>query len=402
MFGSYLGAELPNAGTIVLELEIRRMERNLLVCGYSMNEKQIKFIPGLELSKLFYQQEVRPILDKYFSDLNYSAALLGWGSEVLGYDTPVSRDHHWGPRVIIFLDELNHKKLEEQISEVLSDNLPVQFMGYSTNFSKPELNGVRRAIYIKEGPVSHMVDIYTIRSFFKMRLGFDPYQKIEVNDWLVFPQQRLLEVVSGEVFYDGLGELNAIRNKFNFYPKDVWYYLLASQWFKISEEEAFVGRCGDAGDELGSRIVAARIVRELMILCFVMEKRYIPYSKWLGTAFSKLDISEKLTPVIKKVLSAAVWREREQNLARAYEIIAEKHNALGITEILPTKAGDYYGRPYLVIGADKFAEAIRAKITDEKVSAIKLNIGGVDQFIDCAGILEKPLLLKKFKNLFGE
>src|SRR5688572_31184792 len=49
-----------------------------------------KFIPGLKLCKLFYQKQVRPILNKEFPSLRYSAALIGWGSEVLGFDTAMS------------------------------------------------------------------------------------------------------------------------------------------------------------------------------------------------------------------------------------------------------------------------------------------------------------------------
>jgi hypothetical protein len=49
-----------------------------------------------------------------------------------------------------------------------------------------------------------------------------------------------------------------------------------------------MARCGDVGDELGSRLVAARLIEELMRLCFLMEKQYWPYAKWFGTAFSKL------------------------------------------------------------------------------------------------------------------
>jgi hypothetical protein len=51
-----------------------------------------KFIPGLELSRIFYQYEVKPILDRNFPALRYSAALIGWGSEVLGFDTALSRE----------------------------------------------------------------------------------------------------------------------------------------------------------------------------------------------------------------------------------------------------------------------------------------------------------------------
>jgi len=58
----------------------------------------INFIPGLELSRRFYWEAVRPVLDAEFPGLRHSAALIGTGSEVLGFDTPMSSDHHWGPR----------------------------------------------------------------------------------------------------------------------------------------------------------------------------------------------------------------------------------------------------------------------------------------------------------------
>ena len=57
-----------------------------------------EFIPGLQLSELFYQEAVKPILQAVFPHLVYSAALIGPGSEVLGYDTPQSMDHNWGPK----------------------------------------------------------------------------------------------------------------------------------------------------------------------------------------------------------------------------------------------------------------------------------------------------------------
>ncbi len=46
-----------------------------------------EFIPGLQLSELYYQEAVEPILEAVFPRLVYSACLIGPGSEVLGYDT---------------------------------------------------------------------------------------------------------------------------------------------------------------------------------------------------------------------------------------------------------------------------------------------------------------------------
>ncbi len=359
-----------------------------------------KFISGLELSRQYYHDLIKPILDKEFPGLKYSAALIGWGSEVLGYDTEISRDHHWGPRLLLFLSEADYPEKKEKIEQILSEELPYEFLGYSTNFSKPEPNGVRHSLFIDSGPVNHMVQIFTIRSLWESRLKFDPYQDITVLDWLIFPQQRLLVLTAGEVYHDGLNELEKVREKFKFYPKDIWLYVLAAQWTKISQEEAFIGRTGDVGDELGSQVVASRLVRELMKLCFLMEKKYYPYTKWFGTAFNELKIASKLSPILTKVLLSSSWKEREQWLSRAYVIVAEAHNLLNITEPLPTEVSLYHERPYLVLHSDKFADAIGKKITDEGVKKIKLNIGSFDQFIDSTDISENPSLSNKLKILY--
>ncbi len=359
-----------------------------------------KFIPGLKLCELFYQDQVRPVLNKEFPNLRYSAAVIGWGSEVLEFDTTISRDHHWGPRVLLFLTPQDYSNLKHKINQSLSNNLPYEFMGYSTSFGKPEPNGVRLPVKIERGPVNHMVQIFTLKSFFEARLNFDPSKKIEVTDWLTFPQQRLLELVSGKVYHDGLGELQKIRAKLEFYPKDVWLYLLAAQWTKISQEEAFVGRTGDVGDELGSQVVAARTAREIMKLAFLMEKKYAPYSKWLGTAFRKLKIGNKLTPVLRDVLLAKTWKTRERKLALAYSIVARQHNALKITKPLPTKVTKYFGRPYLVIHGDAFASAIKKAIRDPKVKSITPNVGSIDQFVDSTDVLEQLSVVRKIGVIY--
>ena len=358
-------------------------------------ELMAKFIPGIELSRRFYEDAVRPIVEENFPDLKYSAALIGWGSEVLGFDTPISRDHHWGPRMILFLDEKEFPRLKKKINEALSNNLPYEFMGYSTNYSKPEPNGVRHLIKITKGPVDHMIVITTIKEFFKARLGVDPHKKSTVTDWLTFPQQRLLVLTGGAVYHDGLGELEKIRAKLKYYPRDIWLYLLAAQWTKISQEEAFVGRAGDVGDELGSQVIAARLVREIMKLCFLMEQQYAPYSKWLGSAFGNLKIGGPLGPILREVLLAADWKSRERSLAKAYSIIARSHNSLGITGPLPEKASKYFGRPYLVIHADAFADAIFNEVKDPKVKKIKTKIGSIDQFTDSTDVAENSDLCRK-------
>jgi hypothetical protein len=358
-----------------------------------------KFIPGLKLCDLFYRKEIGPILRKEFPRLRYSAALIGWGSEVLGFDTPMSRDHHWGPRLLLFLTHQDCVRVETKIIQTLSDKLPYEFLGYSTNYGEPEPGGVRHLVKTDHGPVNHMVQIFTLKSFFEGRLGFDPSQKISVIDWLTVPQQKLLEAVSGEVYHDGLGKLRKIREKLKFYPRDVWLFLLAAQWIRIAEVEAFVGRAGDMGDELGSSLIAAHQVNDIMKLAFLMEKQYAPYAKWFGTAFGKLRIGPTLTPVLRAVLLAKTWKAREKQLAEAYSIIAGQHNALRITRPLPTEATKYFGRPYLVLQSHSFVSSIVEAIKDPQVRSLQ-TIGSVDQLIDSHELLQRLSVLRRVRVLY--
>lgn len=356
-----------------------------------------EFIPGLELNECFYKEAVKPILESHFLGLRYSAALIGYGSDVLGFDTSVSTDHEWGPRLLLFLSEEDYEKYQAEIDDTFSKKLPYIFKGFSTNFSS---GAVQWQEYIQSGFINHKVWIQTITSFFKLSLDFNPYSKIEVLDWLIFPEQRLLEITSGRVYHDGLGELDRIRAKFNYYPKDVWLYLLATQWSSIAQSEAFMARCGDVGDELGSQLIASRMVQKLMKLCFLMERRYAPYSKWFGLAFAQLSCAKRLAPIFKSVLVSDSWKQREEYLSRAYQVVAQMHNTLSLTKHIEPRVSTYYDRPYLVIHANRFAEAIRDVISNKEVQDLPASVGAIDQFVTGVDVLVQHELCKKLKAIF--
>ena len=362
------------------------------------------FIPGLRLGRLFYHEAVQPILRKIFPDLPFSAAIIGSGSEVLGFDTEMSTDHHWGPRLMLFLTEDDHQRSRQEIDEVLRRELPVRFHGYSTSFSAPNPadNNVQLLQEIDQGPVNHRVEILTIRRFFLDYLKFDLKQRIEPADWLTFPEQKLRTIIAGEIYHDGIG-LQPVRDRFSYYPHDVWLYLLAAGWNRISQEEHLMGRAGMVGDEIGSAIIGSRLVRDAMRLCFLMERQYAPYPKWFGKAFLVLSCAEDLSPIMKSVLTAETWPEREEHLVAIYEYLAEMHNRLGITDPLSTKVTKFFGRPFQVIHADdRFAGAIRARIKDpivKRLAESKL-IGSIDQFSDSTDILSDPQWRLTLRRLY--
>ena len=103
-------------------------------------------------------------------------------------------------------------------------------------------------------------------------LGYDPRDVMSLLDWLVTPQQKLLGVVRGAVFHDDGAELALTPRQLIWYPDELGRWIVACQWKRIEQEESFVGRAAEVGDELGSRIVASRMVRELMRRWFLLHR----------------------------------------------------------------------------------------------------------------------------------
>ncbi len=319
------------------------------------------FIHGMRLSELFHRDVVAPLLRRRFRRMRYSAGFVGGGSEILGFDDRESTDHQWGLRLSVFVGQRDYDQRRDRVWHMFSVELPVRDRGYSTNFTPPDPNdnGTRRPLFVERGPVNHMIEIETPEIFFRRKLGIDPRARVTDGQWLKFSEQSLLEVTAGKIFHDGLRELRPLRRRFAYYPRNVWLELMARQWHEIGEEEPFVGRTGFRGDEVGSRVIAARLVHRLMQLCFLIERRYAPYSKWLGTAFRDLSCSRGLRPSLERALSAADWQTRQAHLSRAYEFVARLHNALAITMPLPVRVSQFHNRPYQVIHGGDFAAAIR-------------------------------------------
>ena len=360
-----------------------------------------EFIPGRQLNEAYYWEAVRPILDAHFPDLAHSAGLIGEGSDVIGFDTSVSRDHMWGPRLVIFLPPDEFTATADALDQTLRRRLPLTFRGYSTHFGEPDLadGGTRVVQVIEHGPVHHLIKFYTIDSFWRQELGISAFQEPDSTDWLTFQEQRLLTLTAGKIYSDGLG-LETLRQRYTYYPRDVWLYLLAAQWKMISQEEAFVGRASQVGDELGSQVIAARLVERLMRLCFLMEKRYAPYSKWFGRAFQQLSCYPRMGPLLEKVLAANDFAARDRWFSQAYMLAAELHNNLGITQPLDTHTRTYSGwhqlregveklelddprntRPFQVLFSERFTDSIYAQIQDPAVLSAMRVAGSVNQFL---------------------
>jgi hypothetical protein len=246
------------------------------------------------------------------------------------------------------------------------------------------------------------VQIFTLRSFFHAYLNFDLDHDIAPADWLTFPQQKLRAVTAGSVFRDDVG-LQAMRDRFAWYPRDVWLYLLAAGWARIGEEDHLMGRAGWIGDELGSALITSRLIRDLMQLCFLMERQYAPYPKWFGAAFGQLSCAYELSPLLRRIQLIETWREREAHLVSACERVANMHNALNITDVVPVRVSSFYSRPFQVINSGQFVDTILASIQDEQVKSIASQrlIGSIDQFSDSTDLREDTERRMALRQLYA-
>jgi hypothetical protein len=364
----------------------------------------MSFRPGLELCQRWYEEAVRPVLAAHFPGLPYAAARIGAGSEVLGFDTAMSMDHDWGPHLQLFLRDAD-APLMPAVGEALVRELPPSFAGFPVRLSEPgQQQDEHDAAGRPPDPRHDAVWLTTCRAFCWAHLRYDSDAPLSAADWLTIPAQRLLEASAGAVYHDDAGELTALRARLAYYPHDVWLYLLAAGWARIGQEEHLMPRAGSVGDELGSALIGSRLVRDVMGLCFLMERRYAPYPKWFGSAFRRLACAAELSPLLWEAQRAGTWQEREAALAGAYAVLARMHNALGLTAPLPEAVSPFHDRPFQVIHGERFAEALRAQIASDEVRQIAARsaIGGIDQWSDNtdlrAHIALRPALLALYRG----
>ena len=173
---------------------------------------------GGELSRRFYADVVAPLLAEAMPGLGYAAGRLGSGSDVLGFDDAMSRDHDWGCRLSLLVDEADRDAVP-QITGLLERGLPDSYRGYLVRFP-----------VTWDPALTHKVEVATVAGFAASRLGVDPAGELSVPDWLELTGQSMLEVIAGPVFADRTSELAQVRTALRWYPPDIERYVLAAGW----------------------------------------------------------------------------------------------------------------------------------------------------------------------------
>lgn len=330
---------------------------------------------GAALSRAYWQDVVAPLLEKHLPGLPYAAARLGSGSDVLGLDDDQSRDHDWGLRLTILVEEGT-----QEVDTLLERELPASWRGRPTRFATTW-----------EPVVRQRCETATARDFALSRLGVDASRELTPTDWLSLTGQSVLEVTAGPVFHDNAGQISAIRERLRWYPHDLWLYAVDADWSRLGEEFPFVGRAGLRGDEAGSMVIAARMARTMMHLTHLLHRAWPPYSKWLGTSSSSvlqdspLPGAEDLRRAWRTVLTTPYWRGRQEAVTAAAEALARMQGAAGLPTAIPATE-PFWDRPHHGV-REQMSTALRAAITDPVVAALPAGHGTAEQISDNVRVL---------------
>lgn len=325
-----------------------------------------------EFARAFYTTLVRPLVARELPGLRYAAGRLGSGSDVLGLDDEMSRDHDWGCRLTLLVDSADRAVLP-RLDALFAERLPDSFDGRPVRFA------------VTWNPVvAHQVSVGTVRDFATERLGVDPLDGAGLStvDWLTLTGQSVLEVVAGPVFHDGTTELSLVRDRLAWYPADVERYVLACGWQRLSQRLPMVGRTADTGQPVHSRVLSADLAGDLMSLAYLLHRRWQPYEKWREALLPGADV---LADPLLRAMSAEGWRDREDALVEAIGILLTWQRDRGLPT--PERAViAFWDRPYRTI-ADTVAGLLLDGITDPFLARLDVRAGRVDQWADCVDVL---------------
>ncbi len=260
---------------------------------------------GLELSKAFYEEFGKPMLEEKFPEiLPYLAVgLTGSGSECYGYDDEISRDHDFEPGFCIFLpgEDIVDRRTAFLLERAYA-GLPKEYMGIARGGLSP-VGGARHGVF-------------RTAEFFQEKLG-SPDGRLTLQQWLTIPEYALAEAVNGEMFADAYGEVTRIREAASFYPDDVMKKKLAGHLLLMGQSGQYnYQRCIRHGEQGAAQLAVYEFAKSAMATVFLLNRTYQPYYKWSFRAMRQLPklsiLAELLEYLITTDNSEAMAGEKYQ------------------------------------------------------------------------------------------
>jgi hypothetical protein len=118
---------------------------------------------------------------------------------------------------------------------------------------------------------------------------------------------------------------------------------------------------------------------------FILENKYVPYAKWLGSKFYYLQLARELLPIFQDIISSTDWEDRENKLIECYLLLAQEMKRIGLisANIVETF---YYSRPQKVINVWDIIKDLQSKLNSEFVK--KYSWGSINQVIQISDTID--------------
>ncbi len=236
---------------------------------------------GLELSRRYYEEFGLPMLREQFPRLMplIAAGLCGSGSECLGFDDEVSKDHDLEPGFCIFLpgEDVVDRRAAFMLQRAY-DKLPKEYEGLKKSLVSPQ-GGPRRGVI-------------RIADFIEARTGTRDGE-LSAQQWYSLPEQYLLEATNGEIFYDGSGLMTEMRRKLSYLPEDIRLRKLSDCLASMAQSGQYsFARCLAHGEREAAKLALSEFVQSGAHAGFLLARRYMPYYKWSFRALREAGLGE--------------------------------------------------------------------------------------------------------------
>jgi hypothetical protein len=265
---------------------------------------------GLEVARDFFFGWGMPLLEVEYPDLaqRLAAGRIS-GSDVLGGDDAISRDHFWGPHFDLFLSEADYAAFGEKLSKTMNAAGPNPWKGYRL---------------IGDPPTS--VNVHSIPAWIKSWTGISRPSRA-ARYWNRANESQLYFLRHGAVFVDRSGELSNWRSALHEYPEAILRRRLSEETFRVWHhgEYNFVQRMARRGDRVAAAICLGEFLTGVMRITLLMDRDFAPYWKWLAFEFRKRPAAAPYTPLLEALVSTD---DVEQQARWVTDICAMVHEQL--------------------------------------------------------------------------
>ncbi len=233
---------------------------------------------GLEISKAFYIQHGKAMLEEKFPDVidRIAVGLAGEGSECFGFDDALSRDHDFDAGFCLWITEEDERGFGFRLERAYA-KLPKEFLGLKKGLLSP-VGGNRHGVITVEG-------------FYTRFLGA-PSAPNSIERWLYTPSASLAAASNGEVFRDDLGSFSSVRNELlKGYPEDIRKKKLAAHAVFMAQSGQYnYARCIKRDETGAAQLAVFEFVKHAISAVYLLNNRYEPFYKWAYRGMSRLPI----------------------------------------------------------------------------------------------------------------